>query len=154
MEQPHDPSGPRSDPISLHELLARMPFGIGALSEKLGIRFVDGTRERLTATMPIRGNEQPYGLLHGGASVALAETLGSVGSAMHGYPDRLALGVDINATHHRPATAGMVTGIATAVHLGRASACYEVEISDERGHRVCTSRITCALVPVEHKLTR
>ena len=97
--------------------------------------------------MPVEGNTQPYGLLHGGASVVLAETLGSVGSALHAAPDRLSVGVDINATHHRAVRSGTVTGVATAVHLGRTMASYEVVITDERGKRVCTSRITCALVP-------
>ena len=97
--------------------------------------------------MPVEGNTQPYGLLHGGASVALAETLGSVGSAIHAHPDRIAVGVDISATHHRSATSGTVTGVATPAHLGRSMATWEVVITDERGKRVCTSRITCALVP-------
>ena len=99
--------------------------------------------------MPVEGNTQPYGLLHGGASVVLAETLGSVGSALHAVPDRLSVGVDINATHHRSATSGTVTGVATAVHLGRSMACYEVVITDEQDRRVCTARITCALLPRE-----
>ena len=76
--------------------------------------------------MPVEGNTQPYGLLHGGASVVLAETLGSIGSAMHAHPDRLSVGVDINATHHRAATSGTVTAVATAIHLGRTMATYEV----------------------------
>ncbi len=99
--------------------------------------------------MPVEGNTQPYGLLHGGASVVLAETLGSVGSAMHAHPDRLSVGVDINATHHRSATSGTVTGVATAIHLGRSMACYEVVITDDQERRLCTARITCALLPRE-----
>jgi uncharacterized protein (TIGR00369 family) len=99
--------------------------------------------------MPVEGNTQPVGLLHGGASVALAETLGSLGSTVHAFPDRLPVGVDINATHHRGARSGRVTGVATALHLGRTMASYEVVITDEDGRRVCTSRITCALVPKE-----
>ena len=99
--------------------------------------------------MPVEGNTQPYGLLHGGASVVLAESLGSTGAALHGYPDRFAVGVDINATHHRAARSGVVTGVATPVHRGRTMATYEVVITDENGKRVCTSRITCALVPQE-----
>jgi 1,4-dihydroxy-2-naphthoyl-CoA hydrolase len=81
--------------------------------------------------------------------VVLAETLGSVGAALHGHGlGKLAVGVDINATHHRGARAGqVVTGTATAVHLGRAAATYEVVITDEEGRRVCTSRITCSLIP-------
>ena len=96
----------------------------------------------------MEGNTQPFGLLHGGASVVLAETLGSIGSAIHAYPEKVAVGVDINATHHRSATSGTVTGVATAVHLGRSATSYEVVLTDERGKRLCTSRITCALVPM------
>jgi uncharacterized protein (TIGR00369 family) len=126
-----------------------MPQGMGGLNEKLGIELKEISAKRVVATMPVEGNTQPYGLLHGGASIALAETLGSVGSAIHAYPDRFSVGVDINATHHRSATSGVVTGVATAIHLGRTSTSYDVVISDERGKRVCTSRITCALLPAE-----
>jgi 1,4-dihydroxy-2-naphthoyl-CoA hydrolase len=131
---------------TIAEVMAAMPMG--PLNEKMGIAFVEVTAERIVATMPVEGNQQPYGLLHGGASVVLAETLGSVGSAIHAHPmDKVAVGVDINATHHRSATSGVVTGVATPVHLGRSSACWEIVITDERGKRLCTSRITCALVP-------
>ena len=119
----------------------------GALNDRMGIEVLEATAERVVGTMPVEGNTQPYGLLHGGASVVLAESLGSVGAALHAHPDRMAVGVDINATHHRGARAGTVTGTATAIHRGRTSACYEVVITDEDGRRVCTARITCALVP-------
>jgi len=128
------------------DLLAEFNEQKGALNEKMGIELVELSAERVVATMPVEGNTQPYGLLHGGASVVLAESLGSMGAAMHGFPDRVPVGVDINATHHRSATSGTVTGVATAVHLGRTTACYEVVIADEAGRRLCTSRITCALV--------
>lgn len=140
---------PMSEPIRVEDYLALMPHGMGGLNEKMGIELVEISAERVVATMPVEGNTQPYGLLHGGASVVLAETLGSVGSSIHAQPDRLTVGVDINATHHRAATAGTVTGVATALHLGRSMATYEVVVSDEAGRRVCTSRITCALVPRE-----
>ena len=132
--------------LTVDEFLAQMPQGMGGLNERMGIKLVETSAERIVATMPVEGNTQPYGLLHGGASVVLAETLGSIGSAIHAHPDRVAVGVDINATHHRSATSGTVTGVATAVHLGRTTTCYEVVITDERGKRLCTSRITCALV--------
>ena len=128
------------------DLLAEFKKQMGALNEKMGIELVELSADRVVATMPVEGNTQPYGLLHGGASVVLAESLGSMGAAVHGFPDRVPVGVDINATHHRSATSGTVTGTATAVHLGRTSACYEVVITDEAGRRLCTSRITCALV--------
>jgi 1,4-dihydroxy-2-naphthoyl-CoA hydrolase len=138
-----------SDVYDVVEFVGKMPQGMGALNDKMGIELVEISPERVVATMPVAGNTQPYGLLHGGASVVLAETLGSVGSALHAMPDRLSVGVDINATHHRAATSGVVTGTATAIHLGRSSAAYEVVITDEAGKRVCTARITCALMPAE-----
>ena len=138
-----------SDELTVEEYLAGLPQGMGGLNDKMGIELVEVSSERVVATMPVEGNTQPYGLLHGGASVVLAETLGSVGSALHGHPDRLAVGVDINATHHRAATSGTVTGVATAIHLGRTMASYDVVVNDERGRRVCTSRITCTLVPAD-----
>jgi len=117
----------------------------GQLPKKLGIEFLEFGTERLIATMPVDGNRQPAGLLHGGASVALAETLGSVGAALHAGPGKLVVGVDINATHHRAAVSGVVTGTATPLHLGRTVATYEVLITDEEGRRICTSRITCLI---------
>nr|WP_114422959.1 hotdog fold thioesterase [Nocardioides houyundeii] len=122
---------------------------LGALNAKMGVELLEISAERLVATMPVEGNTQPYGLLHGGASVVLAETLGSMGAAVHAHPDRIPVGVDINATHHRSARSGTVTGVATAIHLGRTSAAYEIVISDEQGRRLCTSRITCALIPAD-----
>ena len=148
-----DPSAthapPTSEPPTVADFVAMMPYGMGALNEKMGVELVEVSAERIVATMPVEGNTQPYGLLHGGASVVLAETLGSLGSALNAPPDRIPVGVDINATHHRSATSGTVTGVATPAHVGRSMATYDVVISDERGRRVCTSRITCALVPAK-----
>nr|WP_231859196.1 hotdog fold thioesterase [Actinoplanes missouriensis] len=121
--------------------------GGGALAERMGIAITEASAERVVGTMPVEGNTQPYGLLHGGASCVLAETLGSVGAVMHGQTvDRpFAVGVDINATHHKAARSGLVTGVALPVHRGRAVATYEVVLTDESGERVCTARITCLL---------
>ncbi|RYB90876.1 hotdog fold thioesterase [Nocardioides glacieisoli] len=132
--------------LSIEDLLAFLPEGNGRLNDKMGVQLVEVSAERVVATMPVDGNTQPFGLLHGGASVVLAETLGSIGSAIHAYPQKIAVGVDINATHHRSATSGIVTGVATAIHLGRSSTSYDIVITDDRGKRVCTSRITCALL--------
>jgi uncharacterized protein (TIGR00369 family) len=93
----------------------------------------------------VEGNQQPYGLLHGGASAALAETLGSVGAMLHAGPGRYAVGVDLNATHHRSATSGLVTGVATAVFRGRTAATYEIAVTDDQGKRITSCRLTCAL---------
>jgi 1,4-dihydroxy-2-naphthoyl-CoA hydrolase len=117
------------------------------LLDRMGIEVLEASPERIVATMPVAGNIQPFGLLHGGASCVLAETLGSIGSTLHAHPDGIAVGVDINATHHRAARDGVVTGVATPVHLGRSVACYEVVISDEQDRRVCTARITCHVMP-------
>jgi uncharacterized protein (TIGR00369 family) len=117
----------------------------GTLADKMGIQFLEVTAERVVGRMPVEGNTQPYGLLHGGASAVLAETLGSVGAAVHAGPERIAVGIELNATHHRSATSGYVTGVATRLHGGRTLATYDIEITDEQGRRVCTSRLTCML---------
>jgi uncharacterized protein (TIGR00369 family) len=137
------------DGLSIPDFLAAMPEGMGALNDKMGIELLEISADRVVARMPVEGNTQPYGLLHGGASVVLAETLGSVGSALHALPEKLSVGVDINATHHRAATSGTVTGVATATHLGRSMATYEIVITDDEDRRVCTARITCALLPAK-----
>jgi uncharacterized protein (TIGR00369 family) len=118
----------------------------GGLGQRLGIVVVEAAADRVVGTMPVEGNTQPYGLLHGGASCVLAETLGSIGSALHAGLDRKVVGVDINATHHRAARSGLVTGVATGVHLGRTHATYDVVVSNEEGQRICTARITCAIL--------
>ncbi|GAA3162635.1 hotdog fold thioesterase [Planomonospora alba] len=115
------------------------------LVHRMGIEILEASAERVVGTMPVEGNTQPYGLLHGGASCVLAETLGSVGAAVHAGPGRIAVGIEINATHHRSATSGLVTGVATRLHGGRTVATYDIEITDEQGRRVCTSRLTCML---------
>jgi len=117
----------------------------GTLGERMGIEFLEASPERCVATMPVAGNTQPYGLLHGGASVVLAETLGSVAAALHAGEGRIAVGLDINATHHRAARSGVVTGVATALSLGNTLAAYEIVITDENDKRICTSRITCLI---------
>ena len=118
----------------------------GALNTKMGFELLTMTPELVVGRMPVAGNTQPYGLWHGGASCVLAETLASLGSHMHAQPDRIAVGVDINATHHRSVTSGWVTGTATALRLGRSVASYEIVITDDADKRVCTSRVTCQLV--------
>lgn len=139
-----------TDPAEIRAFLGSLPHGAGHLNDKMGIELVEISAERVVGTMPVEGNTQPFGLLHGGASVVLAETLGSIGSGLHAHTlGKVAVGVDINATHHRATTSGVVTGVATAAHLGRSSASYEIVISDERGKRVCTSRITCSLVEAQ-----
>lgn len=120
--------------------------GAGALDEKMGIRILEASPERLVATMPVEGNTQAVGLLHGGANVVLAESLGSIGTALHAGLNRRIVGVDINATHHRAVTKGSVTAVATPITLGKTLCCYEVIITDDEGNRTCTARITCLIL--------
>ncbi|MBX6355917.1 MAG: hotdog fold thioesterase [Micromonosporaceae bacterium] len=117
------------------------------LAARLGIKLVELSPDQVVGTMPVAGNTQPYGLLHGGASCALAETLGSVGAMLHAARSGggAAVGIEINATHHRSVREGEVTGVARAIHLGRTVATYAVEISDETGARVATARLTCLI---------
>lgn len=128
----HRPDGPGS------ELLGR-----------LGIEIVEVTAERAVGTMPVAGNTQPYGLLHGGASALLAETLGSYAAGTHAGPGRHAVGLELSATHHRSAREGVVTGTARALHLGRSTATYEIVVEDSQGRRLCTARLTCLLLSAE-----
>ncbi len=120
-------------------------FSAGHLGNRMGVQILEASAEKVVGTMPVEGNTQPYGLLHGGASAVLAETLGSVGSMLHGGSSKIAVGVDLNCTHHRGARSGLVTGVATPVHRGRSTATYEIVISDEEGRRVCSARLTCML---------
>ncbi|MCR2800799.1 hotdog fold thioesterase [Microbacterium sp. zg-Y818] len=116
--------------------------GIGALAEKMGIEFTEFAIDRCVATMPVEGNTQPVGLMHGGAYVVLGESLGSMAANLHAGPGRLAVGTDINATHTRSATSGRVTAVCTPVHLGRSMTVHEIAITDEAGRRCSTVRIT------------
>ncbi|RLV08252.1 thioesterase [Streptomyces griseocarneus] len=126
-----------------HDL--RTLFSAGHLGSRMGLTVVEASPERVVGTLPVEGNTQPYGLLHGGASAVLAETLGSVGAMLHGGPGRIAVGVDLNCTHHRGVRSGLITGTATPVHRGRTSATYEIAVTDEEGRRVCSARLTCVI---------
>lgn len=119
---------------------------LGELDVKMGVRIVEQSAERVVATMPVEGNRQSFGLLHGGASVAFAEALGSWAAVIHAGPGRSAVGLDINATHHRSARSGLITGVATAIRLGRTIASHEIVVTDEEGNRLCTARITNLII--------
>jgi uncharacterized protein (TIGR00369 family) len=116
------------------------------MAQRLGIAIVEATAQRVVGTMPVEGNTQPLGLLNAGASLALAETLGSIGAHLHAGAGRTAVGIEINGSHHKSALSGLVTGVATPVSLGRTLAVYEIVVSDERGVRLSTVRLTCLLV--------
>lgn len=120
----------------------------GALENQLGLEVSESTPERVAGSIPVAGNTQPFGALHGGASCVLAETLASVGACLHfAASGGNAVGIEINATHHRPARGGRVHGVARAVHLGRTVATYEAVLTDDAGKRTCTARVTCVRVP-------
>jgi 1,4-dihydroxy-2-naphthoyl-CoA hydrolase len=141
-------STPLTGDALLKAFIAGDEAGMGALNQKMGVTIIEASAERVVATMPVEGNTQPYGLLHGGASAVLAETLGSIGAMLHAGSGKIAVGVDLNATHHRGVRDGLVTGTATPLHRGRSSATYEITITDDQDRRVCSARLTCALRPV------
>src|ERR1700728_862765 len=119
--------------------------GEGTLPHRMGITIVSASAERVVATMPVEGNVQPFGLLHGGASCVLAETIGSLGAFLHAGPGRAVVGIEISATHHRGVRDGEVTAVATLAHGGRTLASYDIVVTDAGGNRVCTSRLTCLI---------
>lgn len=118
----------------------------GTLIERMGIELLEVSAARAVAVMTVAGNTQPAGLLHGGASAALAETVGSFAAQVHAGPGRASVGTELNATHHRGAREGSVRAVAEAVHLGRTTASYAITITDESGRRVCSARLSCFLL--------
>ena len=127
-----------SDPASA--LLAER--GLGDLAEKMGIELLELSAERAVATMPVAGNTQPLGVLHGGAYVVLGESLGSFAANVWAYPDKYAVGIEVNASHSRSATSGMVTATCTAINLGKTLTVHEIKVTDELGKLLSTVRIT------------
>lgn len=121
------------------------------LDDRIGFQMHELSAERTVGSLPVEGNQQPFGLLHGGASAVLVETLGSMASAAHGYPDRMPVGVDLNVTHLRPGLKGRVTGVATPIHLGGSTTVYGVEIRDDDGQLTAIGRLTCRLLPANRE---
>lgn len=127
------PPAPQLPPVPIHE--------------RLGISILQASVDEVVGTMPVEGNQQPFGALHGGASVVLAESLASIGSNLHAGEGQSAVGIEVSATHHRAARSGLVTGRATPQHLGRRIATWQVELRDGDGTLTCTARVTCLLTP-------
>ena len=117
-------------------------MSLGPLADKMGIKLLELSAERSVATMPVEGNTQPIGLVHGGAYVVLGESLGSTSANVHAHPNGYAVGIEINATHHKSATAGIVTGTCTAIKLGKTLTSHEIKVTDEAGELLSTIRIT------------
>ena len=131
-------------PISV-DILTRLSEG-SAVSH-LGIEFLEVGDDYIVGRVPVNAHtRQPYGLLHGGVSVTLAETLGSCGAAFSCTPGQLAVGLDINANHLRGVSSGWVTGTARAVHIGRSTQVWQIDLRDDTGKLSCVSRITMAVV--------
>lgn len=139
------PAGPRPLSAELPDLDTLRAGAQGTLIERIGITLLEASPDLVVGTMPVAGNTQPAGLLHGGASLVLAETLGSYGAMLHAGPDLQAVGLEISATHHRGVRDGVVTGRAVALHRGRTTASYEIVVVDSMDRRVCTARLTCLL---------
>jgi uncharacterized protein (TIGR00369 family) len=123
--------------------------GSGELGAKMGIEIIEASPERVVGRMPVDGNRQPVGLLHGGANVVLAESLGSIASQLHAGMKKTSVGIEVSATHHKSATSGFVTGVATALSLGRTLTCYEIIISNDQGVKTCSARLTCLILDRE-----
>jgi 1,4-dihydroxy-2-naphthoyl-CoA hydrolase len=138
-------SDTESPPQAEDSLAAMVASSVGTLIERMEIELLETSPQRVVARMPVAGNTQPHGLLHGGASAVLAETLGTIGAVLHAGPGRIAVGVELNVTHHRAVRSGFVTGVATPVHRGSTITTYAVVISDEADRRVATARLTCLL---------
>jgi uncharacterized protein (TIGR00369 family) len=126
-------------------LAAAMMGMIGEFNKKIGLELVEVTKDRVVGTLPVEGNRQPYGLIHGGANASLAEALGSIAAAVNAGPERAAMGLELSCTHHRAALGGKVTGVCTPLHVGRSVSTWETVITDDQGRRTCTARLTCII---------
>lgn len=116
--------------------------GVGDLAEKMGIEIQELSAERAIARMPVEGNTQPRGILHGGAYLVLGETLGSFAANVWASPNGYAVGIEISASHSKSATSGYVTGVCTAISLGKTLTVHEIVVTDSAGQRCSTIRIT------------
>ncbi|GLV86396.1 hypothetical protein Slala03_60850 [Streptomyces lavendulae subsp. lavendulae] len=115
------------------------------LTRRMGIEIITCEPGLVVGTMPVIGNRQPLGILHGGANAAFAETLGSIAAFLHAGPGGNAVGVDLSCTHHRWVSSGTVTGVCRPLDERQSVASYEIVVSDGSGHRTCTARLTCAI---------
>ena len=138
-----NPEHPKPVTSSLPESITSLP--LGELASSMGIVILEMSADRAVASMPVAGNRQPFGLLHGGASAVLAETLGSLAANIHAGPNHFAVGIELSCSHHRSATEGLLTAVATPVSAGRTLATYDIVITDDSQRRICTARLTCLI---------
>jgi uncharacterized protein (TIGR00369 family) len=126
---------------------AAQQFPPAAIHHRLGIEVLQAGADRVVGRMPVAGNTQPFGLLHGGASLVLAESLGSIGAELAAPEGLRPVGIEINASHHSSVRDGSVTGTAVPLHLGRTLSTWSVAIVNDDGELVCTARLSCLLRP-------
>ncbi|MER6916680.1 PaaI family thioesterase [Streptomyces sp. NPDC000594] len=138
------PTAPRTHPEPPRSILSIPPeLHDDQLIVRMGIEVRSWDPERLVATMPVKGNQQPFGWLHGGANAVLAETLGSMAAGLHVAPRGAVVGLEVSCTHHRPARGRQVTGVCVPLHQGDRVATYAVSITDDKGRLTCTARVSC-----------
>ena len=136
-ENPRDP-----------HLLDRLNASLGELNQRMGIRLTRAEPGRLEGSMPVAGNRQPAGLLHGGANVVLAETLGSMHAMVLAPVGTIPVGIEVSCSHHRSVTDGEVLGSCVPVQTGRTLAGFEIVLTDPAGRRTATARLTCLYRPI------
>lgn len=141
MDQPDDAQA-TSETGVLEEISRADRDGLG---ERMGMEWIETTPQRVVARIPVAGNTQPFGLLHGGASAVLAESVGSVLANLNAGPGRFAVGIELSCSHHRGARDGWVTGVATPLTVGRSLVTAHVAVTDDDDRLVCTARLTCYL---------
>ena len=125
-------------------------IALGELDIKMGVKIIEESVQKVVATMPVEGNRQSFGLLHGGASLAVGEAVGSWAAVKHASTmGKSAVGVDVSATHHKGAREGIITITATPISLGRRMASHQVLIENEAGERLCTLRITNLIIDIK-----
>ena len=117
----------------------------GTLLQRLGLEFIEASTERVVARIPVDGNTQPYGVLHGGATAALCETVASIGTALAAGTQKLAMGIELNINHIRPVREGHVTATGTPLHIGKTTAVWDMKVHDDEGRLVAVSRLTVAI---------
>jgi uncharacterized protein (TIGR00369 family) len=131
------------DQLSAEDLKnALNAYGLGELAERMGIKLIEVSAQKTVGSMPVEGNRQPLGLLNGGANAVLAETLGSIAANVHAFPEKVAVGIDLQISHHRPATTGSLTATATALHLGKTLGTYQIEVVDDKEKLVASAKLS------------
>src|SRR5207302_1161529 len=120
---------------------------MGGLMSRLGMEFVEASPDRVVARLPVEGNTQPYGILHGGASAALCETVGSIGAALRAGPDSIVVGIELNVNHLRSLSDGWITATGEPVHQGRTTAVWDTRVRDDRDRLIAVGRLTLAVRP-------